>query len=141
MNTKDFKEKKQLEEVVKKISRDVDAVIVEGWDDKKIVQKLGFKGKIFMSAERTHEDLCEDVSRVSEKVAVLTDFDSHGKEEAREISRKLQQDIDVIRSARKEFGAQLTSTDRRAVEDVRPLFEDLDEKFVDAAMDDLFFEP
>jgi 5S rRNA maturation endonuclease (ribonuclease M5) len=140
MNTEDFKEKKQLEEVVSRISRDVDALIVEGWADKKIIQKLGFEGKIFMSAERTHEDLCEDVSRSSDRVAVLTDFDSHGKEEAREISRKLQQEIDVIRSARKEFGAQLTSTDRRAVEDIRPLFQDRDEKFVDAAMDGLFLE-
>ena len=141
MNTEDFIEKKQLEEIICRISRDVDSVVVEGWDDKKVIQKLGFKGRIFMSAERTHEDLCEDVSRASERVAVLTDFDSHGKEEAREISRKLQQDVDVIRSARKDFGSQLTSKDRRAVEDIRPLFEDRDQKFVDAAMDDLFFEP
>ena len=141
MRKEEFIEKKRLENVVKNISRDVDSVIVEGWDDKKIIQKLGFDGKIFLSAERTHEDLCEDVSRTSKKVAVLTDFDEHGKDEAREISRKLQQDIDVIRSARKEFGEQLTSNDRRAVEDIRPLFQDHEEKFVEAAMDDIFFDP
>ncbi|MFB6100709.1 MAG: hypothetical protein ABEK16_05555 [Candidatus Nanohalobium sp.] len=141
MKREDFIEKNRLEEIVEKISRDVDSVIVEGWDDRKMIQKLGFEGRIFMSAERTHEDLCEDVARASEKTAVLTDFDSHGKEEAREISRKLQEEIDVVRSARKEFGAELTSNDRRAVEDVRPLFEDRDEKFVDAAMDGLFFDP
>ncbi|MFB6158604.1 MAG: hypothetical protein ABEJ95_02980 [Candidatus Nanohalobium sp.] len=141
MKRQDYIEKKRLEKIVKKISGDVDAAVVEGWADKKMLQKLGFKGKIFLSAERTHDDLCEDITRSTEKVVVLTDFDQHGKEEAREISRRLQKDIDVVRSARKEFGAQLTSKDRRAVEDVRPLFKDREEKFVDAAMDDLFFDP
>ena len=141
MNREDYIEKNRLEQVMDKISRDVDSVIVEGWSDKKIIQKLGFQGKIFMSAERTHKDLCEDVARVSERTAVLTDFDQHGKQEAREISRRLQEEIDVIRSARKEFGAQLTSTDRRAVEDIRPLFNDPDQKFIEAGLDQLYFEP
>jgi 5S rRNA maturation endonuclease (ribonuclease M5) len=139
MRREKFIERNRLEKIVQEISRDVDSIVVEGWDDKKIMQKLGFEGKIFLSAEKTHEDLVEDVSRGSKRTAVLTDFDTHGKEEARKISRKLQEEIDVIRSARKEFGAQLTSKDRRAVEDVRPLFEDREEKFVEAAMDGLFF--
>ena len=125
MRREDFIEKNRLEKIVAKISRDVDSIIVEGWADKKVMRELGFQGRIFLSAERTHKGLVEDVSRASEKVAVLTDFDSHGKEEAQAISRKLQEEIDVIRSARKEFGAQLTSKDRRAVEDIRPLFEDM----------------
>lgn len=141
MRKEDFREKNRLEEVVKDIDRNVDSVIVEGWSDKKMIQKLGFEGKIFLSAERTVEDLVEDVSRGSEAVAVLTDFDTHGKEEAEKISRHLQEEVDVLRSARKKFGAQLTSKDRRAVEDVRPLFDDKDEKFVEAAMDQLYFEP
>lgn len=139
MRREDFIEKNRLEKIVAKISRDVDSIIVEGWADKKVMRELGFQGRIFLSAERTHKGLVEDVSRASEKVAVLTDFDSHGKEEAQAISRKLQEEIDVIRSARKEFGAQLTSKDRRAVEDIRPLFEDMEKKFVEAAMDGLFF--
>ena len=141
MKREEYIEKNRLEEVVSDISRDVDSIIVEGWADKKIIEKLGFEGKIFMSAERTHEDLCEDVVRASNTVAVLTDFDQHGKEEAREISRKLQKEVDVIRSARKEFGKQLTSTDRRAVEDIRPLFDDKEQKFIDAELDQLYFEP
>ncbi len=139
MRREDFIEKNRLEKIVAKISRDVDSIIVEGWADKKVMRELGFQGRIFLSAERTQKGLVEDVSRASEKVAVLTDFDSHGKEEAQAISRKLQEEIDVIRSARKEFGAQLTSKDRRAVEDIRPLFEDMEKKFVEAAMDGLFF--
>jgi 5S rRNA maturation endonuclease (ribonuclease M5) len=141
MNKEDYKEKHRLEQIIQKISRDADTVIVEGWADKKIIQKLGFNGKILLSAEKTHQDLVEDVSRRSEKAAVLTDFDQHGKKQAKEISRKLQQEIDVLRSARREFGAQLTSKDRRAIEDIRPLFDDKEQKFIEAAMDEIFFDP
>jgi 5S rRNA maturation endonuclease (ribonuclease M5) len=139
MNKEDYKEKHRLEQIIQKISRDTDTVIVEGWADKKIIQKLGFKGKVFLSAEKTHQDLVEDVSRRSEKAAVLTDFDQHSKKQAKEISRKLQQKVDVIRSARKQFGKELTANDRRAVEDARTLFEDKEQKFVEAAMDSLYF--
>lgn len=140
METENFRERKRLEAEVEKIDRDVDAAVVEGYSDKKALRKLGFESKIFLSAERTVEDLTEDVIRGADRVAVLTDFDEHGKEQNREISQALNKEIDVIRSARKDFGAQLTSTDRRAVEDVRPLFDDPDEKFVEAQLSGLYFE-
>lgn len=140
METENFRERKRLEAEVEKIDRDVDAAVVEGYSDKKALRKLGFESKIFLSAERTVQDLTEDVIRGADRVAVLTDFDEHGKEQNREISQALNKEIDVIRSARKDFGAQLTSTDRRAVEDVRPLFDDPDEKFVEAQLSGLYFE-
>ena len=139
MKAEKFKERNQLEAEVEKIDRDVDAAIVEGYADKKALRKLGFESKIFLSAERTIEDLAEDVIRGADRVAVLTDFDEHGKEQNRKISQALNKEIDVIRSARKDFGAQLTSTDRRAVEDVRPLFDDPDEKFIEAQLSGLYF--
>lgn len=139
MDKDQFRELKELEQVTEKVDKNVDAAVVEGFSDKKVLEKLGFSGKIFLSAERTLEDLVEDISRGSDKVAVLTDFDSHGKEQNHEIARRLQQEVDVLRSARDEFGKQLTSTGRRDIEDARPLFEDKEEKFVDAAMDQLFF--
>lgn len=139
MRKEDYMEKKELEEVVSVIDRDVDSIIVEGYSDRIVMEKLGFSGKIFLSAEKSLEGLVEDVSRGANKVAVLTDFDSHGKEQAKEISEALQEEIDVIRSLRKDFGKQLTSTDRRAVEDVAPLFVDKDQKFVEAALDGIFF--
>lgn len=140
METARFKERQKLEEIVSRLDRDVEAVIVEGFSDKEVVHKLGFNGKVFMSAERALEDLVEDVSRGAEKAAVLTDFDEHGKQQNKEISQALEREIDVIRSLRAEFGAQLTSTGRRAVEDVAPLFHDRDSKFVEAALDGLFFQ-
>ena len=140
MNKEDYIEKKHLEKIIREIEKTVDTIIVEGWSDKKMIQKLGFKGKIFLSAEKTTEELIEDVSRRTKKAAVLTDFDSHGKEQAEKISRQLDKEVDVVRTARQKFGKQLTSKDRRAIEDIRPLFEDKEKKFVDAAIDQLFFE-
>ncbi len=139
MEREDYIERNRLEEVVSRIDRDVDAAIVEGYSDRVVLEKLGFRGKIFLSAEKSVEGLVEDVARGAERVAVLTDFDSHGKDQARVISRELDKEIDVLNSAREEFGKQLTSRGRMAVEDVAPLFIDKDQKFVDAALDGLFF--
>ena len=138
MKKEEFIERKELEQVTENIDKNVDAVIVEGYSDKEVLEKLGFEGKIFQSAEKTIEGLVEDVSRGSDKVAVLTDFDSHGKKQGKEITHELRKEVDVLESAREKFGKQLTSTGRRDVEDARPLFEDKEQKFVDAGLDQLF---
>lgn len=138
MRKEDFKELKRLEEIVEKLDRDLDSIIVEGFNDRKVMRKLGFTGKIFMSAEMAVEDLVEDVSRGSQKTAVLTDFDSHGKEQNQKIRHELQGKVKNSISAREEFGLQLTSKDRYAVEDVKTLFQDKDQKFVEAALSRLF---
>ncbi|MFQ3275655.1 MAG: 5S rRNA maturation endonuclease (ribonuclease M5) [Candidatus Nanohaloarchaea archaeon] len=137
MDKEKFRERNNLIEVTRKLDRDLDAIIVEGFSDRKVMKKLGFEGKIFLSAERNNELLAEDVERGADTVAVLTDFDSHGKKQNREIRQELQDKVDVIRASRKEFGAQLTSTGRRAIEDVEPLFHSKEDKFVDAALDRL----
>jgi 5S rRNA maturation endonuclease (ribonuclease M5) len=139
MEREKFVEKNKLEKIVSKIDRDVDSIIVEGYSDRIAMEKLGFSGKIFLSAEKSVEGLTEDVSRGADRVAVLTDFDNHGKQEARKISRELDKEIDVLNSAREEFGRQLTSKGRMAVEDVAPLFVDREQKFIEAALDDLYF--
>ncbi len=129
---------KRLEREVEKIDRDVDSVIVEGFSDMKAVKELGFTGRIYMSAERTVEDLAEDVVRGSETVAILTDFDSHGKKQNRILAQALQEDIRIDFSARKSFGKELTSQDRYAVEDVIPLFSSWRDKFTEATLHRLF---
>lgn len=138
MDTESFREKKELESVVEKLNRDLDAIIVEGFSDRRAMRKLGFEGKIFESAERDLELLAEDIERGAERVGILTDFDSHGKEENRKLRQLLQERVDVFSSARREFGKQLTGEGRMAVEDMEPLFEDKQQKFVDAALDQLF---
>jgi 5S rRNA maturation endonuclease (ribonuclease M5) len=138
MEIQDYREKQKLVEVTDKLDRDLDAVIVEGFCDKQVMRKLGFEGKIFLSAERKLELLAEDVERGAEKIAILTDFDTHGKEENRKLRQLLQDKVDVFNSAREEFGSQLTSTGRRTIEDIEPLFHSKEEKFVDAALDQLY---
>lgn len=138
MELQDYREKNRLIEVTDKLNRDLDALIVEGFSDKQVMRKLGFEGKIFLSAERKLELLAEDVERGAEKVAILTDFDSHGKEENRKLKQLLQDKVDLFNSAREEFGAQLTSTGRRTIEDIEPLFHSKEDKFVDAALDQLY---
>lgn len=139
MEEEKFRERKKLESLVEKMDRDADAVVVEGYRDRILLEKLGFSGRIFESAELTLEDLVENVSRAVDRVVVLTDFDRHGKKRNLEIASALEKEVDVLRTSRKRFGQQLTSTGRRDVEDALPLFRDRDEKFVESAMDGLFF--
>lgn len=138
MDQESFRELKKLEQIVEKIDRDVDSVIVEGHGDRKVMRKLGFDGKIFLSAERTIEDLVEDVSRGFDRTAVLTDFDEHGKEQNRKIRHALQGEVKNSRSSREEIGKKLTSNGRMTIESARPLFEDKQQKFVDAALSRLY---
>lgn len=133
-----YRERKKLESIVEKFNRDLDAIVVEGLGDRYVIEKLGFEGKIFLSAERKLELLAEDIGRGAERVGILTDFDEHGKEENRKIAQLLQEEVDVISSSRKEFGKQLTSEGRRTIEEIKPLFSSKREKFVDAALDTIF---
>lgn len=138
MDDERFIERKRLESLTETLNREVDAIIVEGFSDKIVMQRLGFQKKIFLCAERELELLAEDVERGADRVAILTDFDSHGKEENAKLRRLLQERVDVFCSLRRDFGKQLTSEGRMAIEDVRPLFKDREQKFVDAALDQLF---
>ena len=137
MRNTDFRELQQLQKITEMIDRDADSVIVEGYSDKVAIRQLGFKGKIFQSAERSVEDLAEDVERGAVRVAVLTDFDTHGKDQNSEIIQALQGKVDVINSLRRDFGAQLTSNGRHAVEDVLPLFESKEDKFIEEMLDEI----
>ena len=133
----DFRELQQLQKITEMIDRDADSVIVEGYSDKVAIRQLGFKGKIFQSAERSVEDLAEDVERGAVRVAVLTAFDTHRKDQNSEIIQALQGKVDVINSLRRDFGAQLTSNGRHAVEDVLPLFESKEDKFIEEMLDEI----
>lgn len=138
MDKERFRERNMLEKTVERIDRDVDAAVVEGYSDRKVLRELGFESMIFESAERSVEDLAEDLERAAGTIAVLTDFDSHGEEQARKIGHALQGRVDVIDSARDELRGQMKSEGRMAVEDARPLLHSRQQKFVDALLDRLF---
>ena len=138
MREEKFRELKKLEAVVEKLDRDLDSIIVEGHADRKVMKQLGFNGKIFLSAEKTVEDLVEDVARGSKRTAILTDFDSHGKKENKKIRQALEGKINNSISSREELGKQLTKNGRMTVEDATPLLEDKEQKFIDAKLSRLY---
>lgn len=140
MKKEDYLERKRLEKEVKVLNRDSESVIVEGFKDKIVLRKLGYRGKIFLSAEKSIEDLVDQVTRQVNTTTILTDFDSHGKEQNKKISHELNKEITVLNSARKQFGKTLTSSGRRDIEDISPLFESKENKFVEAALDRLYFK-
>jgi len=53
---------------------------------------------MFLSAERTIEDLTEDVTRASKRVAILTDFDQHGKRRTKRFFRNCRTKLMSSRS-------------------------------------------
>lgn len=121
------------------MNRDLDGAVVEGYMDRVALRKLGFEKDIFESAERSVEDIAEDLERSVDRLAILTDFDQHGKKANRELRHELQGRVDVIGASRKEFGAEMTSEGRMDLEDVLPLYESKEQKFVDALLDRLYF--
>jgi len=134
----DYIYREKLRALVTKMDTDVDAIIVEGESDKRVLRQLGMETRIFTCGGRNPELFCEDVSRVSRKVVILTDFDTHGKELNREFCQLLEGETDVLNSYRRDFGKLLTSEDRHCVEDIRPLFHSDYDKYVDANLDRLF---
>ena len=138
MEQEKFKELKQLEKVVEKLDRDLDSVIVEGYDDREVIKQLGFTGKVFLSAEKTVEDLVEDVARGSNRTAILTDFDSHGKKENKKIRKALEEKVNNSISSRNLIGKQLTKNGRMTIESARPLLNDKEQKFIDAKLSRLY---
>lgn len=140
VETENFKEKKRFESLIEDFNRNSVAIIVEGYRDKMVLENLGFEGKVFLSAERKNEDLCEDVARGSEKVVILTDFDSHGRDQNRKIRKLLEGKTDVINSFRKEMKVKMARNDRYAIEDIRPVLEDKKKKFVEEKLDEISYE-
>jgi len=134
----DYIYREKLRKLAQKIDNDVDAIIVEGKSDKRILRKLGVEGHIFTCGGKVPELFCDDVARVSNKIVILTDFDEHGKELNKEFRQLLSSDVDILSSYRKQFGKLLTSRDRYCIEDLRPLFTSRFQKFVDVDLDRLF---
>jgi 5S rRNA maturation endonuclease (ribonuclease M5) len=138
MRTEKFRERKELEGIVSRIDRDVDAVVVEGFSDRKVLRGLGMESRMFECAERAVEDLTEDLERAVDRVAILTDFDSHGEEENQELVHELQGRVDVIQSARRSLESAFREEGRMAIEDAAPLLKSKEKKFEDALADRLF---
>lgn len=135
----EFRERKRFESLIDELNKNSVSVVVEGYMDQLVLRKLGFRGKVFLSAERKNEDLCEDVARGSERVVILTDFDSHGRKQNKKLGKLLEGKVDVINSFRRDMKAEMAENDRYAIEDIRPILQNKNKKFVEEKLDEISY--
>ncbi|MDY6771078.1 MAG: hypothetical protein SV186_03920 [Candidatus Nanohaloarchaea archaeon] len=134
----EYEYRERVRRFVQRMDDNVDAIIVEGESDKRVLRRLGAESRIFTSGGRSPEPFAETVARVTDRLVILTDFDEHGKELNKEFQHLLREDVTIFHAYRRDFGKLLTSSGRHCVEDLRPLFDSRFEKFVDAKLDRLF---
>lgn len=134
----EYEYREEMIELLQRADRDADAIIVEGVSDKKVLRQCGVESRVFTCGGKEPEAFAETIGRVSERVVILTDFDSHGKELNDEFRHLLREDVHVLSAHRRDIGAHLTESGRHCIEDLRPLFSSRFEKFVDVKLDRLF---
>jgi 5S rRNA maturation endonuclease (ribonuclease M5) len=69
----------------------VDAILVEGTQDRKILQHLGFNKPILRCAKQLHNDLVEFIAAKFSVVVILTDFDEEGTFLNKRLSKLLEE--------------------------------------------------
>jgi 5S rRNA maturation endonuclease (ribonuclease M5) len=70
---------KELEKIVKEMKKTIEAVVVEGVNDKKTLNLIGYNAPIFMCSYFLHIDLADLIGNKFSNVVILTDFDHEGK--------------------------------------------------------------
>lgn len=116
--------KKELLDIVDKMDRDVEAVIVEGRRDKEALEKAGFSGRIYTCSEDTDGivSVAREVRERHDSVAILTDFDQEGDD----LYGKLRGSIPESKVRiiwRKKLGKVLTQKGRRDIESINNIME------------------
>ncbi|MEM7826884.1 MAG: hypothetical protein QXQ40_01525 [Candidatus Aenigmatarchaeota archaeon] len=79
----------ELKRIIERMNYEADAVVVEGLRDEKALIRLGFKNKIIKCAMHDIAEI-EGFTEKCSSIAILTDFDEHGKKLNRSISSYLQ---------------------------------------------------
>lgn len=138
MSKDDYLYRERIRNLLKQIDRDCDAIIVEGKEDEKVLKNMGVAIRIFRVANRPNAEFCDTVAYSSERVVILTDFDSEGKEINKELKKLLEGDVDVMSDYRKKFGKLLTSEGRFCIEELRPLLGKEFDKFDEAKLSRMY---
>jgi len=100
-----------LLELIEKMNREVDVVIVEGINDKKVLRELGFKKEILTVGTR---------KRPNGKFTILTDFDEEGKKIAKRLCKKYGEKH-LIKVYRKKFNELLSRYGIKEIEGIRSI--------------------
>ncbi|MGC9059036.1 MAG: toprim domain-containing protein [Candidatus Aenigmatarchaeota archaeon] len=104
----------ELKDVIEKMNREIDCVIVEGKNDKVALEMLGLKKKILYHFQ---------LEKIEGKVVILTDFDREGNRIAKEITRKIgEKRIEKI--YREKFRKILKKFGRNDIQSIKNLIEE-----------------
>jgi len=119
MNSKLSRVHQELLNLASEMNVDVELVIVEGKNDKKAIQSIGFKRKVI----ELNSDLSslERMIKKYNSLVILTDFDKAGKELERKITKFLAGRIKIKTTYRRKFGKLLGSIGRRDIESINNL--------------------
>lgn len=114
----------EVVDVIQRMDRDVDAVIVEGRHDREALERAGFSGKIYRCSETrgSLNSLAREVTEDEVTVSILTDFD----EEGRKLCGKLREALPERRTRRiwrRKIGELLTRKGRRDIESINNLLD------------------
>lgn len=126
----------RLRQQAERIQRDSDVVLVEGRRDRAALDRLDLHCRVLCVSSRS-EDTIDDSIPDHSRVTILTDYDEKGRQLNDEL-RELLRDRDIHHAHRRQFGRLLKQDDRYCIEDIRPLFDDPEQQFIDAALDRLY---
>jgi len=74
------KNKEEIKELISELSKSNKLIIVEGPKDKKALNKLGINNYIVVLTKKPLFEIIENISKITDEVIILTDFDKKGKE-------------------------------------------------------------
>jgi 5S rRNA maturation endonuclease (ribonuclease M5) len=83
--------KEELEKIIEKMDSAVDAALVEGRRDRKALRKMGFTKPVIDCSSLAGGEAAEKLMELGARnVAMLTDYDFHGRSLCRDLTRALQ---------------------------------------------------
>ncbi len=111
-------------DLVGKMDRDVDAVVVEGGHDREALERAGFSGRIYTCSENANGvvALAKTVAAENDAVSILTDFDQEGKDLYGTL-REVIPERTVHPIWRRKLGALLTQKGRRDIESINNIID------------------
>jgi 5S rRNA maturation endonuclease (ribonuclease M5) len=120
----EYKLWKDLQEIIREMNDEVDAVIVEGAHDKRTLEKMGFEKPILKYSEsrKSDVDFIDFIAARYKRIAILTDYDRSGSFYNRKLSLQLERKgVRVERIFRRKIKEKLQVSGMRTIEAIYSL--------------------
>lgn len=111
-----------VEDLVQRMNREADAVIVEGSKDERGLRAAGLTIPVMTYSRVSIWLFVHRLKQEHDRVVILTDFDEKGEEYNAELQDRLTGTVTVLQGLRKAFGKALTQTGRRDIESLNNVF-------------------